>query len=500
MPSPQPLEFPEILLQVALWVSARDRPACARVSKAWYQVFVPLIWKSILWNMDRHGPPEAARRHADLVKSLSIGIVTEERPVPRFPNLKSLFLGYNPQHPRLILDQPSIAALRFHCLQPAPEPTLWDGLLGFHHLKALWMDNSRIHEKNTDSFWQLCTRLEKLHLAHHIVGDNGRLPSMEFPHVKELDISSLSTGEYGSIPLSVDFMQRCPSLTLCCWTASEDEVGHIPRFTQLVAEKTWPELRSVSIRFCDISVDDLSNIVRGMQHDISLNLSYSPNTFTPSRMDLLRSRFSYLKVLELAWSDRSVTCPMVQEVLSSCPSLQYLSATRIDAALVAEGKPWVCLGLQVLDLDFSFNPSTTHIIQPLLFDQLARLTRLQELYLRRKPVYGWKEDASASPFHEAIDLRLENGLYKLSTLRSLRVIDYGHSKQRMEDQEIDWILEHWRRLKLISGKLNAQKPETDRRLVEKLKGHGIETLAVDGVTKYQRWRTGFWQSWEQWVE
>jgi hypothetical protein len=385
-------------------------------------------------------------------------------------------------------------------LQPALEPTLWDGLLGFHHLKALWMANSKIHEKNIGTFWQLCTRLEKLYLANHIVGDNERLPSMEFPHVKELEITNLGTGEYGIISLSVDFMQRCPSLTMCCWTASKFEVGHIPRFTQLVAEKTWPELRIVGIRFCDISVDDLSNIVRGMQHDISLNISYSPNTFTPSTMDLLRSRFSCLKVLVLTWGDRSVTCPMVQEVLSSCPSLQYFSATRIDAALVAEGKPWVCLGLQVLDLDFSFDPSTTHFIQPLLFDQLARLTRLQELYLRRKPLYGLREGAPASPFHEALDLTLENGLYKLSTLRSLRVINYGHSKQRMDDQEIDWILEHWRRLKLISGKLNAQKPETDKRLVEKLKRHGIETLAVDGVTKYQRWRTSFWQSWEQWVE
>ncbi|KAF9356721.1 hypothetical protein BGX34_009782 [Mortierella sp. NVP85] len=497
MPSPHPLEIPEILLQVALWVSARDHPVCARVSKAWYQVFVPLIWKSIRWNTRGQRAPEAAWRHADLVKSLCIGTTTKKHPIPRFPNLKSLF--GNSWHPELVLDQPSIAALRFHCLDSTPEPALWDGLLGFHHLKALWMANSKIHEKNIDAFWQLCTRLEKLHLAYHIVGDNSRLPA-EFPHIKELDISTLGAGEYGIIPLSVDFMQRCPSLTLCCWTASRAEVGHIPRFTQLVAERTWPELCCVGIRFCDISVDDLSNIVRGMQHDISLNISYSPNTFTPSTMDLLRSRFSCLKVLELTWGDQSVTCPMVQEVLSSCPSLQYFSATRIDAALVAEGKPWVCLGLQVLDLDFSFNPSTTHFIQPLLFDQLARLTRLQELYLRRKPRYGLRVGAAASPFHEALDLRLENGLHKLSTLRSLRVINYGHSKQRMDDQETDWILEHWRRLKLIIGKLNAQKPETNKRLVEKLKRHGIETLATDGVTEHQRWRTGFWQSWEQWEE
>lgn len=52
MASTHPLEITEILLYVASYVSVKSLPACARVSKAWYQAFIPAIWKEITYGSE----------------------------------------------------------------------------------------------------------------------------------------------------------------------------------------------------------------------------------------------------------------------------------------------------------------------------------------------------------------------------------------------------------------------------------------------------------------
>jgi Mg-chelatase subunit ChlI len=81
---------------------------------------------------------------------------------------------------------------------------------------------------------------------------------------------------------------------------------------------------------------------------------------------------------------------------------------------------------------------------------------------------------TVTTFQEAVDLRLESGLGKLSTLRCLHTVDLGSSEQRMQEEEIVWMLEHWKSLEKIRGRFNFQEPEVERALRERLQARNVE--------------------------
>ncbi|KAK3810132.1 MAG: hypothetical protein J3Q66DRAFT_404900 [Benniella sp.] len=154
---------------------------------------------------------------------------------------------------------------------------------------------------------------------------------------------------------------------------------------------------------------------------------------------------------------------MAQEVMSSCPSLTTFKGCNIRAIDIIRRRPWVCLKLKVLELRLLSDPSTLCQTQPLVFDQLSKLTLLQELY-----VYSWEANGLM------LDLRLEHRLERLSSLRSLRFLDLSHTTmQSMRQQEIDWMLNHWKNLERVFGKLNTKSSTHDALLKMRLKCGGI---------------------------
>jgi hypothetical protein len=85
-------------------------------------------------------------------------------------------------------------------------------------------------------------------------------------------------------------------------------------------------------------------------------------------------------------------------------------------------------------MDLQFDPSTISDIQPRVFEQIARLSQLEHLKLWDRKA---NVDRKVARFQTTVDLRLENGLDKLSTLRSLRVIEFMETTQRMGEKEIE---------------------------------------------------------------
>jgi hypothetical protein len=137
----------------------------------------------------------------------------------------------------------------------------------------------------------------------------------------------------------------------------------------------------------------------------------------------------------------------------------------VDALVVTAGGPWVCSKLKALDLTFCFDPpSAACHLQPLIFDRLSNLTRLEELRMT-----GPETQYNIG---ETVELRLEYGLDKLSTLRLLRSITHRHMVERMDKAEVDWMLEHWKSLTLFEGPLGTN----DDTLVRRLERHGIKVV------------------------
>ncbi|KAK3810184.1 MAG: hypothetical protein J3Q66DRAFT_352325 [Benniella sp.] len=180
-------------------------------------------------------------------------------------------------------------------------------------------------------------------------------------------------------------------------------------------------------------------------------------SFKPRLMDLLRPHFSKLQTLDVH-ETVGFTSAMAQEVMSSCSFLTTFKGSPLMLPILSMENLRVCLKLRVLLLEFRFDPSTMGHVQPLVLDQLSKLSRLEELQ-----VFSRRQ---CQPEFEAFDLRLEYGLGKLSTLRLLRTFSFGVSKQKMREQEVDWILDHWKSLDRIKGEINCT-------LKEQLKQHGV---------------------------
>ncbi|KAK3823267.1 MAG: hypothetical protein J3Q66DRAFT_331279 [Benniella sp.] len=347
----------------------------------------------------------------------------------------------------------------YYCCQPP----FWDALLGFHNLRTLSMSSQEIFGENIDKFWQLCMRLERLHIH---VQDND-FPRIILPRKELLNIKHLGVnGCYAyNVPLFIEFLRRCPGLTSIRWRSKK---GHEREFlSELSAlleahELLYLEHLDVGARL--ITANLLAEVIRNMPQITTLSLMVSNYVHRMVDFAALQPYFTSLRVLEL-FPENSLKTRMAQDILSSCPLLEKLVAPCVDADVVTEGRPWVCLGLKFLELAFCFiPPNTISTVQPLVFDRLSKLTQLEE----------WRITGS-SRCGGNIDLRIRRGLDKLSTLRQLHTVIAYDVVEKMEDAEVNWILDHWKRLTVFSGKLNTCDA-VGKALRRRMWDHGISVI------------------------
>ncbi|KAF9930584.1 hypothetical protein BGZ65_005260, partial [Modicella reniformis] len=225
----------------------------------------------------------------------------------------------------------------------------------------------------------------------------------------------------------------------------------------------------LSLRTRRTTNEEAYQIIRGMKKIVRLSVGSSHDLFGPNNtMKLLRPHFPTLTELDLG-NNNIMTSAIAQEILSSCSSLVQFRVSRIEAMDIVEGHPWVCLRIQYLSAGIHLAPSTIKILQPLIFDQLSKLTRLRVLGVGH---------ASEINFQEAMDLRLKSGLGKLSSLRLLLCISFTYTKQLMAGQDIDWMLEHWKDLVRIHGELNTYNPDINSALMHRLARYGIRVCPM----------------------
>jgi hypothetical protein len=413
---------------------------------------------------------ETLQSHAHLVKTLKLGYEHATYDTLVFPNLESLILGGGPtqqyqefmsHHPRLVSLDIGVGAI----VEDGLWGTLWTR---FAYLKELTFWDVEVGETEVDGFWQVCTRLESLYMHGVKVLHPGQLSVMEFPRLKKLSVHKFFENP---VPVILDFMIKCPKLIDFHWNDGPKSMRGFDGFYALMAVKTWPHLRTLRLPWCIANDEAIPKLFAGIQQAIHLQLQMPPS-LGPSSLEILRSHFSTLQKIDLRSRPNDfVICPLAQEILSSCPVLEDFRSTQIPATTIAEGRPWVCLRLQELHLDICFNSNTIHDTQPRILERLSTLTRLRYLTVWSNTFYRNIETDG----RVAMDLRLEYGLGKLSTLRSLEFISWGVSKQWMGEQECQWILDHWKCLEYVLGALNELDPEMEDLLHDRLKEHNIYT-------------------------
>ncbi|KAK3810144.1 MAG: hypothetical protein J3Q66DRAFT_373186 [Benniella sp.] len=466
MSSQNPLNVPDILWKVPQHVTGRSLLACVQVSKTWYQAFLPQIWKDIELTKNKPHPPGAIRgyMYSRFVKTLRIRCALKrEHSNLILPNLASLTVenaNWDETLFKLVGNYPLLIHLDVRRYIGACSTRFLGILVGLHSLRDVKLMGLEVNDINANTFWQLCAQLERLDVSFQRISIQDIHPAMQFPRMRELRASDFPVG---NVPWILEFMQRCPGLRSLGSLAQDANQLLIPRVTPLVCTRTWPHLQSIALWTFSRDEDDVASILAGMERIIAFEALLL--VFTSRMINLLRPHFGNLQTLDL-FTAPGFTSAMAQEVMSSCPSLTTFKGCNIRAIDIIRGEPWVCLKLKVLELRLRTNPLTLGQSQPLVFEQLSKLTLLQELY-----VVAWKTDGIM------LDLRFECGLGRLSTLRSLRFLDLTHATMHpMQHVEMEWILDHWKNLERVLGRLDTQNQAQDMVLKTRLKHQGIAVL------------------------
>ncbi|KAG0289760.1 hypothetical protein BGZ98_003726, partial [Dissophora globulifera] len=218
---------------------------------------------------------------------------------------------------------------------------------------------------------------------------------------------------------------------------------------------------------------------------------------------------------------------MLREILSSCPLLEFVAWPQVKASDLVPGQSWACTGLQVFRVPVVFESGEIEELQPLICEQLSRLTTLVVLNVSlltgseeipydvqevEPPVENVEpsveemapvvtdvepdvadvdpgieeveltvgdveetvgpEDSELLPFQRSFDFRLGRGLEKLATLQLLQDFSFNGTTQRMGEKEVNWMIDHWEELSCTCGQLNEDE-DADSSLSFMLRQVGI---------------------------
>jgi hypothetical protein len=385
-------------------------------------------------------------------------------------------------------------------------------------LRSLSIKAGYINREHMASFWQVCQHLESLKLEYidvtlspPRVSRKDRIgattksginlgypitnrtlplpgteehfwavtaPTMRLPKLRKLTLNRLyNTGPLHQLHW---FIAICPMLQTLEWTIPREALFPVKEFTHYLAAKTWPELDSITIKEHRNHVSGkeyavIVDIVQAAERPLKI-LDLKLRYLGSGTFDLLRqSLFKTLTKIDLDWTaDGSFPDPSnppelgvsalgvskwVQEVLESCPSLEYISARTITAQDIIDGNPWVCLGLKefqaMIDMEFNGRESEREPKRlkcteaeenrcRAVYGQLGRLKHLRVLNMqcRFRCTHGMK--------CVSLPLELRLGLGELSKLTNMKEIGF-HGPQYMRMADLEWMLQHWPRLATVHG-------------------------------------------------
>ncbi|KAI8348147.1 hypothetical protein B0O80DRAFT_532588 [Mortierella sp. GBAus27b] len=481
---------PEIVLEIALYIPITTFPTLVLVCKDWRQYFTHVVWACVKVD-SRPGRGIAMWKNRIMISTLELGEGADGfARLQDYPYLESLTISEpgNVNSTEFISrHQRALTQLNLRKFAPKTFCTLLGNLQGSStRLRELTLSDMRICMDGLWGLWPVLERLEQVHLSDvHLQANQIPTSDVVFPRMRAFHVRHPNQLTRPEVLLS--WIQRCPNLTTLTLHWIQDE-SFVARFVRLVG--TWPKLNRLSLKAHSFNDGNLSTLLQGLESRRTQNAGEGQNVAeqklslclhksepqAPSVVSIERIRplFSCLRGLCVR-SHHGFTSEILQAVLSNCPSLELLSGYCIKAGHIIQGQPWVCRGLRELSMCIIFSSDTIAEDQLQVFEQLATLTKLKTLHL----------DGVSGPgvqrlrFRETVDLRLEAGLGQLSTLQSLRKISFGYTDQRMGEQEIRWMMDHWR-LEVICGQLNTLMQQEERVMLEsQLRRHEIVIKGVE---------------------
>ncbi|KAI8345562.1 hypothetical protein B0O80DRAFT_534262 [Mortierella sp. GBAus27b] len=366
------------------------------------------------------------------------------------------------------------------------------------NLTTLKMQRGTLRAQDLEAFLTICQQLEILELTamdmtallvpsnesstqteegvHHENRPSLSITSaaVRFPKLRELTLDKIKL-----IPkyLIKELILHCPMLHTLVWRLNGGMFS-LNDLCDYFEAQSWPYLDSLVIT-------GHSNVVHTQEHIRFLQSIKRPFklmdlclwALTQRSFDLLREggHFETLTKINLTTQFMTVdqqesiidgtqatASKRIIEVLESCPSLEHIVAKEVKGQDIIDSKPWACHRLKTFEVLISMDlpeQSTTRVLYTedekrqchQVFERLSQLRRLKVLNMRNQ--YQGR-CLRGSPVCIPLDLRM--GLGRLSTLRDLEWIGYqGPQNMRMVD--VEWMLQHWSRLRKMTGRKPALK-------------------------------------------
>ncbi|KAI8362196.1 hypothetical protein B0O80DRAFT_435266 [Mortierella sp. GBAus27b] len=478
------LDLPEILSRVASFLSSDEQARCLRVCKFWLETIEPLVWKELTIDQDNLQlcpTPDILQLHRHQIALLRIeGLSVSRSYIMEFPKLHTMTisLDYSPEEDEhdknldlesnamyLIQSNPSIVCLKIIELRMYITGSFWSSVSQLPQLKSISLHTGIMYGEDTiDAFWKACASLESLELVAIklekedavVVDCSSTVSTMSttFPRLRRLQLFGL---EGWDEMCQLDLFSQCPKLECLTWDQKATASARSPHWisgqlVKRIASRTWPHLRSVSLRQEGAILQDsnISMILDGI--DQATRVCFPGGSgFGPLAFRALRRHFSHLQELDLL-DGRDVESWMLQEILSSCPALTALRAPSLLAKDVVEGSPWVCLKMRALIVGFVFKSGEENL-QPQVFERLSRLSSLEALHVGK---------VASGRLQGSLDFRLECGLMALASLKRLTHLFLHGTRQSIGPLDIAWMVTNWSCLRSIHGTLNTVPGENIR--------------------------------------
>ncbi|KAK3819577.1 MAG: hypothetical protein J3Q66DRAFT_334944 [Benniella sp.] len=468
MPHKDPLQIPETADVIASFLQPQDLARCVCVSKSWREVFLPLQWQAIelgckadhkdtLPNPGLFGPPpDVVSRYRHLIHHLTL--VKEVTPFiqRQYPNVHKLTINYRGVRyfwkASISLDLketfPSLVRLTLTVVRTTS--VFWKALEAHSRIKILHLEDINIDADSSQAFWKVVEGMEVLDMEHSSLPCRESQRDTKCHRVRKL-VLDVSWKNHALFEL----VTRCPM------SGGLGLLLHSLRHPCSLHRERRPN----EFLFWDTELASLLQcVLNGREHIARLSLA---TCYLGTKASTVLGLY-YNSLVEVDLTD----CAMVpstttRDLLCHCPRLEVLGTRRVMAGDIVAGEPWVCQQLRKLTACFWFQESERNLQQD-IFWRLSTLTRLEELTMRiLKMDVG---NGYALAFRRDCGMEHLESLRELTTFRFLSDVDSIHAELGM--YELKWIEEHWKKLKILEGRLNSDH-EVDAQLKRALEAHGI---------------------------
>lgn len=482
------MDLPELRSKVAAYLDPPQLATAASVCRNWYETFNPILYHKLKWISSTNDIPQptiaALQANAHHIRDLGIHLGAQIAPLLVCTRLEKLFIALYihsletwQQLTQLVRQNPNLRQLSTFMGGQNVTREFTKALSECSGLKHLVPRLGNIDHEAAEFLFDACVQLEYLDLE-----------KSRFTNVESLDrwskfpaMEHLVMGSPRGMPsrIQYDFIRKCGQLKHLSWSFQNTHTISVTEVCSLFS-KYCPRLESVEFEFAPFADEDMACILDTCPKMISLKAS--PSFFGAQSFRALARHFMFLETLNIS-SCPWVSSAMSLQLLMSCPQLTMFCANILDARDILgitvdeQDRPtaplhpqdWVCTNLKTLSVFICGLEGKHAEWQPLVLRQLARMDKLERLHI------GLNHPQLTS---DGIDLRLACGLDILSSLKHLRAITFHGLLQRMDEDDIRWMLAAWPDLQLLQGQVHDD--ETRKQELEEILRASLEAFVPEG--------------------